>query len=214
MNDPFELTIRGQLFQIHSSEKEPPRAVILALHGLSGDQHSMAIFTRKFHRDFCVIYPRAFYELPNGGFSWLKFPAEQTTAASPWIDASNLLHFNFELLMIDLGYQTLPFHLIGFSQGAALGLVYSTHHLPPGSKAALLAGFMPEGFPLRPNSLSNHTYFIYHGKNDTTVSSDESVRMVQALKESGAAVEYCESTAGHKLSLGCLESLEKYILEH
>jgi predicted esterase len=213
MNEPFELNIRGQLFQIHPSQVAPPRAVMIALHGLSGDQHSMEIFTRKFHHEFCVVYPRAFFKLENNGFSWLdsqKDPTEED--ASDWISAVDMLHFNLELLMVDLGLLGLPQHLIGFSQGAALGLVYSLHYLPDGAKTALMAGFVPKGFSFASKSLDHRTYFIYHGQNDKTIPPEEAARLVHSLKVVGANVEYCESNTGHKLSLPCLRSMEKFFL--
>ncbi|MDO8971936.1 MAG: hypothetical protein Q7U74_14675, partial [Saprospiraceae bacterium] len=132
--------------------------------------------------------------------------------ASAWIYAAGLLHFNLELLTIDLGLQGLPHHLIGFSQGAALGLVYSILYLPPLAKTALLAGFVPEGYSLTSKSLGHRTYFIYHGLNDTTILPDKAAHLVQSLQDTGAAIEYCKSTAGHKLSLACLEAMEKYFL--
>ena len=212
MNDAFELSVRGRLFRIQPPDDEPARALILAVHGFSGDELSMDIFTHKLRRVFWVIYPRAPHALPEGGFSWAKNPLGIHQPASDFLQEAQDLNRDLDLLATDLGSNPLPVFTMGFSQGAALALVFSSLFSQPREQHALLAGFLPDGLAVRSNSLRQRSYFVAHGSRDTTVPLENSHQVLKFLQESGAETQLCESNSAHKLGVECLRMLEKFFL--
>jgi len=212
MNDAFELSVRGRLFRIQPPDEEPARALILAVHGFSGDELSMEIFTHKLRHDFWVIYPRAPHALEMGGFSWAKTPLGIHQPASDFLQEAQELNRDLDLLATDLGTNLLPVFTMGFSQGAALALVFSSLFSLPREKHALLAGFLPGGLAIRSNSLRQRFYFVAHGSRDTTVPVENSHQVLKFLEESGAEAQLCESNSTHKLGLECLKKLEFFFL--
>jgi phospholipase/carboxylesterase len=212
MSEPFELSVRGRFFRIQPPELEPARAVLLAVHGFTGDELSMEIFTRKLRRFFWVIYPRAPHVLPQGGYSWVETALSFHQPVSDFLPAVQELNFCVDLLFTDLEISRLPLFSLGFSQGAALGLVYSSLFSQPGQRQAFLAGFLPADMEVQPASLTRRQYFVAHGSRDSVVPIEQSRRILKFLQDSGAETQYCESNSAHKLGLECIKQLENFYL--
>jgi phospholipase/carboxylesterase len=190
-----------------------PAAVLLALHGLTGDERSLDIFTSRIPANTFVLSPRAPLAA-SPGFSWLA-----RTVTTPHPQASEFgpivgeLERRIPAWLAQLGISaTLPIQLMGFSQGAALclRLVFSTprRYL----KIAVLSGFLPEGEgseSLLPD-LSGVNFFIAHGTQDETVPVAEARRMAARLDQARASVIYCEDAVGHKLGPSCFRGLTEF----
>jgi predicted esterase len=212
MNEAFELSVHGHLFRIQPPEVEPGRALILAVHGLTGDEHSMEIFTRKLQRAFWVIYPRAPHATASGGLSCVKTALGIHQSASDFFQVAQDLYRDLDLLAIDLETTHLPLFTMGFSQGAALALVFSSLFSQPHSHHALLAGYLPSGLAVCSDSMHLRHYFVAHGSRDTTVPVVQAHQVVKFLQDSGAETIYCRSNTAHKLSLECVRQLESFFL--
>ncbi len=192
------------------------RRILLLLHGWTGDENSMWIFTRNFPPEYWILTPRAPNAAHPGGYSW-RAPASR--GSWPTVDLFRpsvkaliefLDHFasanNLDVSTVDVA---------GFSQGAALTLTLGALYPTRVRKMGILAGFAPEGAEqiLKPGYLSGKNIFMAHGTSDEMVPIAMARHAVKLLEGAGAKVTYCESEVGHKLSADCLKALEGYLLE-
>lgn len=192
------------------------KRILLLVHGWTGDENSMTIFSRNLPPEFWIISPRAPFKAMPQGFSW-RAPAPQGT----W-PTLELFRSSVDAL-IDLvgkladanGIESSVFDAGGFSQGGALccalGVLYP-HRL---RKLGILSGFAPGGVEqiLIPGMLQGMRIFMAHGTLDEMVPLDMAHHTRNMLINAGADVTYCESQIGHKLSADCLKSFKTF-LEH
>jgi phospholipase/carboxylesterase len=77
---------------------------------------------------------------------------------------------------------------------------------------AALSGFMPLDAEeiVTPGLLQGKPVFIAHGTQDDLVPVDRARSAAAILEKAGAQVTLCEDEVGHKLSLGCFQSLEAF----
>jgi len=202
--------VEDMVFRVKPPQGPGPHPVLLLLHGLTGDENIMWVFTGRLPQNLYMIAPRAFHPAPGGGYSWLE-----DSGSRPWVDD---LRPAAERLLGALTAENFPgadfgrMSLLGFSQGAAL--TFSIGLLFPARAAALagLAGFIPEGAPAlaRNRPLRGKPAFVAHGTKDETIPVERAREAVRVLEEAGAQVTYCEDEVGHKLSARCFRSLESF----
>jgi len=187
---------------------------LVLLHGLSGDETSMWFFRRHLPQGCSLLAPRAPYPAPEGGYSWREFGPDHAGLPSleglrPSVESllgflddwSDSAHLNMDV-----------FHLMGFSQGAAMTFALALLHPERVQAVAVLSGFLPEGGeqPLQRRVLAGKPIFVSHGRQDRMVSVDLARHSVSLLQASGARVTYCEADAGHKVAAGCLKGMESF----
>jgi phospholipase/carboxylesterase len=190
--------------------------ILLLLHGWTGDENSMSIFTRNLPSSYWIIAPRGPYAANPSGFSW-RAPAPRGSWPSidlfrpsidrliklvdRWADANKL--------------DASEFDVAGFSQGGALTFTFGVLYPQRVRKMGILAGFAPHGSEdiLSPDLLSGKNIFLAHGTKDEMVPIEMARHTIQLLQAAGAQVTYCESEVGHKLSADCLRALEAYLAD-
>jgi phospholipase/carboxylesterase len=192
-----------------------PARLLLMVHGWTGDENSMWVFANALRADQWVVAPRAPYPTEPGGYSWRKLvglregppPMEALKPAVPML--MELVDQYAAAEGIDAG----QFDLIGFSQGAALGVLTAMLHPERIGKLCVLSGFVPEGSDVlvgtRP--LAGKKVFVAHGSSDSMVPIDRARLSVELLEKAGAEVDYCEAEVGHKVSANCLRALGAYL---
>jgi phospholipase/carboxylesterase len=201
------------VYRISKPEGIGPFPVILLLHGWTGDENSMWVFTPRLPANWLLIAPRGLYPAPQGGYAW-------HTALKIW---PSLEHFQ---ATVDALYQWLTpaqfpaadfseLHLVGFSQGAALAYAFTLSHPERVASLSALSGFMPEGVVLEPSNrrLTGLPVFITHGTKDLLVPVDRARQAVETFDLAGAHVTYCEHDVGHKLNASCFRGLEAFLRE-
>jgi phospholipase/carboxylesterase len=189
------------------------RRILLLLHGWQGDENSMWIFARNFPSDAWLLAPRAPHTAPEGGYTW------RTPVSGGWPTLETLRPSVDALLgLLDAwapanGLEAAPVDGVGFSQGAAMTFALAVLYPARLRKAAILAGFAPEGAEkaLLPGQFEGKHFFVAHGTKDQTVPVEQAQRSIHLLEGAGAQVSYCESEVGHKLSIECLGALEEYL---
>lgn len=190
----------------------PPWSVFLLLHGWTGDENSMWIFTPRLPRNALLIAPRGLFSASPDGFSW------EEMRDNSWPNL-NRLRFASDRLMKDLivpgNFPDANFkqlHVIGFSQGAALA--YSLAIFYPGAfrSIAALSGFLPEESEslLQDYRLGGLRIFIAHGTEDNLVPVTKAYQAEALLEKAGAKIVYCEDEVGHKISASCFRELEAF----
>ena len=200
--------------RVRASQSESPRLLVL-LHGWTGDENSMWIFTRGLSPDYWMMAPRAPHAADSGGFSWRPF--QDSTQGRPsletFLPAAEALINLIDEYSASVKLDALQFDLVGFSQGAAmtnLMVMLYPHRI---RKMGVLAGFVPAGLEqlIQKKPLADKKIFVAHGTQDQMISIDRARASMALLEEAGAQVIYCEDEVGHKLSVNCLRALEGYL---
>jgi phospholipase/carboxylesterase len=203
------------VIKVRRPEGSGPFPIILMLHGWTGDERAMWVFTGRMPSDALLLAPRAPYPSPLGGYSWHA----QQHKVWPWVDDFNPA---LEALLPVLNAKNFPeadfseMAMVGFSQGAAMGYAMALQHPNRVRAMAGLSGFMPEGAEAlaRYRPLEGMAVFTAHGSQDRLVAVEMARQAVRILEEAGAHVTYCEDDVGHKLGAGCFKGMEKFIRSH
>jgi phospholipase/carboxylesterase len=205
------ISINNCVIRFQRPVGEGPFPVILLLHGWTGDENSMWIFSSRLPKNALLIAPRGIYKTKSAGYSW------HPKISNPWPWISDFFAAT-ELLTNVISNSHFPegdfseLHILGFSQGAAL--TYTIAIVNPERVATLsgLSGFLPDGASawLSPERFKGLPVFIAHGTEDDLVPIDRARMSVGLLQKSGAEVIYCEDNVGHKLSAKCFQGLEAF----
>lgn len=191
---------------------EVPRLMLL-LHGWTGDEDSMLIFSGKLPPTAWLVAPRGLYPAPQGGYSW--YPPLMSKGWPSLEVFRPAVQALWELLAVENfpGAETRQVDLVGFSQGAALAYAFALFHPDRIRAVAGMAGFLPDGvadFLGTEKPLLGKPIFVTHGSQDTIVPVELARRGVEFLQQAGAEISYCEDDVGHKLSADCFNSLEAF----
>jgi phospholipase/carboxylesterase len=204
----------------HLPDGDGSHPVLLLIHGWTGDENVMWIFTPHLSPRYLILAPRGLHKAADGGYGWephLHLGWPQISDFRPSVDALLTL-----LDRLKTGVDGLPsaiagsdfssLNIMGFSQGAALVYTLALLHPERIQRLAGLAGFIPEDashlVDRRP--LSGKQVFVAHGQRDERVPVEKARTSVRILEEAGASVTYCEEDVGHKLSVSCFHALEKF----
>jgi len=206
------IVINGWTIRQRSPVTGKPNSVIVMLHGWTGDENAMWIFTSRMPENTRIISPRGLWHTKYGGFGWHKPISNRWPGIEDFSPAINALQ---ELLRHDtvLGSDFDQINFVGFSQGAALAFSYSLMRPEQVNTIVSLSGFLPEGsekFVLG-QPLLGKAIFLAHGTMDELVPIEKARQTVQFLQAAGASVTYCEDDVGHKLSASCFRGMESFL---
>jgi phospholipase/carboxylesterase len=200
--------------RVRKSKSANPRLLVL-LHGWTGDENSMWIFTRGLPSNYWMIAPRAPHAADPSGFSWR--PPQVSTFGWPSLEtllpaAEGLIKLIDEYTA-SVKLDARQFDLMGFSQGAAMTNLMGILHPGRIRKMGVLAGFVPAGLEdlIAQKPLAGKNIFVAHGTHDQMIPIDRARASMAFLEQAGAQITYCEDEVGHKLSANCLRSLETYL---
>ncbi len=214
MDDLFLHTIDGWVTVVRQPEGPPPHPVFLLLHGWTGDENSMWIFSSRLPRQGLLIAPRGVYQAPSGGYGWQRYQPGSSPVISDFIPAIDRLR-NLLSQRNFPGADFSRLNLVGFSQGAALAYSFLLYHPGQIQSVAGLSGFLPDGAGemLSSRPIQQTPVFIAHGTQDQLAPITRARQAVEDLSRAGADVSYCEDEVGHKLSASCFRELEAFFSE-
>jgi len=200
--------------RIRPAQSEHPRLLLL-IHGFSGDENSMWVFTRGLSKDYWMIAPRAPHASEQGGYSWRSAPLQPGSLPGfeKLASSAEALIKLIDEYAASVKLEARQFDLMGFSQGAAMvntiGLLYPDRV----NKMGVLAGFVPLGADelIVKKPYAGKKIFVAHGTQDQMVPIEIARASIRLLEDAGAKVAYCEDEVGHKLSMKCLHALEGYL---
>jgi len=205
------MSINNWVIHVQRPDGSGPFPVLLMLHGWTGDENSMGIFSQNLLKNALMIAPRGLYKTKTIGYSW------HPDISKPWPWISDFMP-SAEALMSKISGNNFPdgdfsdFHIIGFSQGAALAYTIAILYPNTIASLAVLSGFLPDGAfaMLNPDRLKGLPVFIAHGTDDDMVPIERARAGVGLIQRAGANVIYCEDNVGHKLSTKCFRALEAF----
>lgn len=216
MNNNIELRKIGNfIYRERLPGGKKPRELLIMLHGWTGDENSMWIFSSRIPDDYFVVSPRGFWSAPLGGYGWRKNGSGDHARTEDFQPAIATLN-EFISVLNHPGINTDQYNLIGFSEGAALCYTLALENPDRVNKLAGISGFVPDDVVIESSrtSLSGKSIFVAHGTRDKLVSVDKARQVVKVLKRAGAEVRYCEEDVGHKLSANCFRGLGEYFREN
>lgn len=212
-NDILDLEDQGWILRYLPPDQPETARILLLLHGWTGNEQVMWIFTRQLAGHFWLFAPRAPLASPEGGYGWIPHGENGWPHLEDFQEVTGKLMEAVQHWAAKAGVpeQSLaqPIDLMGFSQGAAMSYAVAAFHPNRIGRVAGLAGFLPrtnQNFDLRP-AYEGREIYVAHGSKDETVPVSMAQETVQVLKSAGAQVTYCESDVGHKLSAGCLRGV-------
>lgn len=195
--------------RVRPGRREGP--AILLLHGLTGDESSMAVFLRQLPEGLPALTVRAPHRSAQGGHSWFRDedrgrPEAPTTRES----LRRLEDFLAEDLLGHASPQA-PLFLIGFSQGA-----YMSYLLAPrlGQRLRGLVGMSSFPLPqelLPEGSLRGVDALLLHGSRDELVPLGEGRRAAERLRRAGARVDFREYPTRHKVTRDGMKALRDWL---
>jgi len=188
--------------------------LVVLLHGWTGDENSMWIFSENIPLNYWVIAPRGIYKAGTKGYSWRNIELSKTWDTPDINEFTPAISFIEKMLDSFSGNTGIPvdsFDIMGFSQGAALASSFLLSRSKRIAKTVLLAGFLPE----IPNTrdftasqvLHNKKIFIAHGNQDEMVPISKSIAMAESLESMGANISFCTDDVGHKVGRHCFQGL-------
>jgi phospholipase/carboxylesterase len=181
---------------------------MVLLHGWTGDETVMWVFTHRLPQNLLMIAPRGLYSAPTGGYSWTR----AARGSWPTLDDFRPAAAALDELLSPAHFPSANFSqlfLTGFSQGAALTYAFALLYPQRVSAFAGLAGFMPEAVDdvIAVQPLYGKPAFVSHGTRDELVPVEQARWAVKSLEQAGARVAYCEEDVGHKLAADCFRGL-------
>lgn len=205
------LHIGDWLVNQHIPEGVGPFPVILLLHGWTGDENAMWVFSSRMPMDAMLLLPRGLYPSPLGGYGWHPY----STRVWPTIDDFRPALKGLLALLTPKHFPQVDFrslHLAGFSQGAALAYTFALLEADRIASFAGLSGFLPDGAEALDigDGLQGKPGFVAHGDQDDIVPVDRARKAVELFHKAGAQVTYCEDEVGHRLSANCFRGLEAF----
>ncbi len=188
-----------------------PNQVVVFIHGWTGDEYSMEVFSKSLPTGFLALFPRGPIIAPDG-FGWVQAAQGTWTPMPAFEKPCRALMQEIEDCLAQMGAAGMPLRLVGFSQGGAVCHALTALFPMRIERTAVLAGFFPEVESSYDISIfSGKSYFIAHGRSDTTIPIEKAYESIRRLEQAGAFVEFCESDSGHKLALECLKRLQAYL---
>jgi phospholipase/carboxylesterase len=218
-NEIEAMNIKDWVLRVREPQGDGPFPVYLLLHGWTGDETSMWIFSSRLPDNTLLIAPRGIYNTRLGGYGW--YPQEKRTGLPaetgdwPHMDEFVPAIDGILDLLSDDDFPRADFanlHLVGFSQGAALTYALALLHPEKFADFAGLAGFMPNGVEdvMDNQPLAAKRVYVTHGTQDELVPVAKARHAVEVLENAGAKVAYCEDDVGHKLSATCFRGMQEF----
>ncbi|MDD5370988.1 MAG: hypothetical protein PHQ40_18060 [Anaerolineaceae bacterium] len=191
---------------------QPGQRVFLLLHGWTGDENVMWIFTHHFPKDAWIISPRGLYPSPDSGYGWTETRSGLDATIEDYLPAVVRVS-EWVSTWAKREAPSSRLTMVGFSQGAALAYAIGLVHPIPVDSIAGLAGFLPVGGDAyaQTRPLKDTPVFVAHGTVDDTVPVERALQAILTLEQAGAKVTYCESAVGHKLGSNCLRRLDEFV---
>jgi phospholipase/carboxylesterase len=221
--EPYSIEENGWTVRVQPPIDPANARVLLLLHGWTGDEKVMWIFTRALSGHFWLFAPRAPVAVHSGGYAWLPHAGQRWPALEDFRQVTDDLLAAVdgwtEQAKISAASRLQPLELMGFSQGAAMSFALAAFQPQRIGRIAALAGFLPR----RTNSASpndsgvdwtaafrGRRVYVAHGTRDEIVPISMAHETVRELQAAEADVTYCESDVGHKLSADCLRGIDRF----
>lgn len=206
------LNLNGWTVRVWQPKNPDAKRIFLLIHGHTGDENSMTIFTRNLPTDAWIFSPRGPFPTSEGGFKWI---------ASEYGLTASFKEFQAAAIELDKAFSDWKrsFHLpdqkidvAGFSQGSVMALTYVLTYPEKVRRAAGISGFLPTDTTqwIQGEPLGGMPVYVAHGTEDQTVPYARAQEVEGWLKQFGASLTFCEAAVGHRISAACFRSFAEF----
>lgn len=209
----YDIFVNPNYFHVKHPDETIIKQIYCLIHGWSGNEKSMTIFSSSVPMDALIIFPRGPLQIGENEFAWADIRKESKPTFEDYGRiATDLIKSIDEFLRgTKISSSSDKINLMGFSQGAAISVVLSVLFPEKFNKVAVLSGFLPSNPPtLYPKTLSLLNYYIAHGTQDQLVEFDKSIKLKKYLEQHGAEIQFCQEDLGHKIGASCLRNLKRF----
>jgi phospholipase/carboxylesterase len=198
--------------------------MLLLLHGLGSDERDLFSLCPAIDPRFHVLSLRGPYSLGQGGYSWFEtqFAVDGSKIRAESAEASRQKLIQF-IQQASTHYHTDPqrVFLMGFSQGAILGLLMALTRPDMLGGVIALSGSLP-GEILASSSpvtrqlagremMGGFPIFLGHGTQDDVIKIEEGQRVRDRLMSLQANVFYREYETGHAVPRQVMSDLDIWL---
>lgn len=197
----FALDATGLPHRVHQPTGPGPHRTIVLIHGRSGNEEVMWIFSRALPPDWLLVAPRAPLADYRGGYSWDVRPAGDWPTVDQLEPGAHTLAA-FTAALPDV-YDADPAqtYFMGFSQGAATIFTLTMRTAIRPRAVAALVGFMPRA--ASDAEIARFADLPVHmavGRRDPTIPLAHAHTAAHTLITGGARLDYRVYDTGHKLN--------------
>lgn len=212
INKPTTLQNNGLILQLTPPKYPINPGLLVMLHGWTGDETSMNIFTRVIPGDRWILAPRGLIPTGEEGYGWIPHRPGWDATLEVFLEVVEHLRPAIAGWIQQLEIAPHPIDILGFSQGAALGLAYALKYPNELGRLACISGFLPYmNKPYNPPAqIRNTKFFIAHGIKDEIVGIDRALEIDQYLKPFGVNPIFCQDNVGHRISASCFNKLGEF----
>jgi len=214
-SDTFTIYENGWITKIkRPADKIKPEKILLMLHGWTGDENSMWVFTSGLPEEYWLIALRAPLKTSFGGYEWIKTVPGQWPKLSEFKNSVDGVFNHLNYLKRYFSIPTPKVDLIGFSQGGSMTYAFAFLYPQLVQKAAVLSGFLPKvDLPINQNKIARIKFLITHGKQDKIIPIEKAREAVNRLNQLEVSPKYCEEESEHKISTSCYKTVQQFFAQ-
>jgi phospholipase/carboxylesterase len=182
------------------------------LHGRSGNEDAMWIFSKVLPKDWLVLAPRGIKPDLGGGFAWHPRQRDEWPSLAMFDEAVEALLMFIDALPELYGVDPSRLYLMGFSQGAAAAYAVAMRRPKTIKGIAGLVGFVPVNTEkaIETVALKDLPIFMAVGEDDPYISLSRTQGCATTLKASGADLTYKVYETGHRISAQGMRDLRDW----
>ena len=186
------------------SNLEQNAPLLIMLHGYGSDENDLFSFERELPKELFIISLKAPYMLEIQGRAWYAINFDENQ--NKWNDNEQAkLSMNVLIKCIDIACKNYPVNknnisILGFSQGAILGMATALNHPTKIKNVIGLSGYinndiLPED--LKTLDYSNLNFYCSHGTVDQVIPISWARQTPELLKSLNIEHTYSEFPVGH-----------------
>jgi predicted esterase len=211
VSDGPAFDLAGLVHRVREPASPGPRRTVVMLHGRSGDESVMWVFTRSVPGRWLIAAPRGLKPDPDGGYAWHPRKRDEWPPLAMFDEAAAAVARLVRALPELYHADPAGVYLMGFSQGAAAA--YATAIRNPGLIRGIagIVGFMPvmpDALDAAP--LSGLPIFVAVGRRDPLIPPEIAQACERTLRVAGARLEYHAYDTGHKLDVRGMQALKQW----
>ena len=212
VNAGSALARSGRPHRVSAPAATKPHPTVVMLHGRSGDEDAMWIFSRALPKEWLIVSPRGIKLDPAGGYAWHPRQRDEWPPL-PMFDEAVAAVVHFVQALPEL-YDADPnkVFLMGFSQGAATAYATAMRHPSLVRGIAGLVGFVPieSDAAIETSVLRDLPIYTAVGKEDPFIPLSRARGCAETLRASGANLAYHEYESGHRISAQGMRDLKTW----
>ena len=202
INEGSALKETGLVHRVRQPDGPGPHPTTVLLHGRSGGEDAMWIFSQTLPPGWLILSPRGIKPDPSGGFAWHPRQRDEWPPLDTFSEAVQVISSFIRSLPAVYGADPDQIYLMGFSQGAAAA--YATAMTHPGLVKGIagLVGFVPVqcDAAVKIAALRDLPIFMAVGIDDPYIPHKRAQNCARTLRDAGADLAYREYKTGHKLN--------------